>query len=287
VVACIFLFLSLLQVACCFVAIIMMRGHRRLYPALFSILYYTVFTTIWPIISIRDIITPRIFPHGFFLQIRNWLLISILATIIPFLDHCEKTIRAQSNTTSGQRNVPHSMVYILVVLMFSFAMTSTCLSAKVANNTIDVLNYIVCTLIILSAINFFVTAIIISRAAKDAATADKVCLITHFRNLETNGPLTQIINIILYVVSPLFSLLTFLHVVFLFVFSLATRSSFTSSNVADLVQDVIVHLLIFVIFGVLLSLSFDRASWDFGSTLPACEPFPAVRENDRFDLGRV
>jgi len=104
--------------------------------------------------------------------------------------------------------------------------------------------------------------------------------------------LAQITNTMVFAVSPLYALLNIIHFIFLIVLSPSglLKGSVTFSKVhavrrADLAHQVIEDALVFLIFAVLLFLSFSRASWDFGGALPTREYLHTVCQNDRSNWG--
>jgi len=99
-----------------------------------------------------------------------------------------------------------------------------------------------------------------------------------FRSPVTNAPFAQVTNIVLFAVTPLYTLFNLSHLVFLITLSPSglpkAGAEVTTIRSADLAQKVIENLLVFLIFAVLLFLSFNRASWDFESTHTTRESFP-------------
>jgi len=199
-VACIFMLLSLLQTIHCFVAIIIMSGHRLPYLMLFPAI---TLTTVALIASIPYVIiyASAIPINGILTFTSNWSLVFIFMAIVAFLCDRESTIRTKSNGTCAQRNIAHGIVHAtLVVLMLVFATAeagaSVHLQLAVENNSeidgleidrqthiVDSLYYTFYSLVILSAVDVLVSAILLSRIARKAAISDKVCGITYFLNL--------------------------------------------------------------------------------------------------------
>jgi len=168
-----------------------MRGYRLPYLMLFTAI---TLTTVALIASIPYVIiyASAIPINGILLFTSSWTLVFIFMAIVAFLCDRESTIRTQSNGTCAQQNIAHRVVHAtLVVLMLVFATAEAGaamnLQLAVENNfeidsleidrqshIVDTLYYTFYSLIILSAVDVLVSAILLSRIARKAAISDKV-----------------------------------------------------------------------------------------------------------------
>jgi hypothetical protein len=280
-----------------------MRGHRLAYLMLLLAIAFTVISLLaliaYTVLVANVVAGPsvRTAVVGLLLFFRNWSLILIFIAIVTFLWDRETMVRAKLNGPSGKRNVPLVVIHVaLIVVMFIFAtaQASASVNLRIAAaqgfsrkhpkeyiqrvHTVNSLTYTFYAFVIVSTVDVIVAAVLLSGAARKASISDKVCRATHFRSPVTNAPFAQVTNIVLFAVTPLYTLFNLSHLVFLITLSPSglpkAGATVTTIRSADLAQKVIENLLVFLIFAVLLFLSFNRASWDFESTHTTCESFP-------------
>ncbi|KAJ7028733.1 hypothetical protein C8F04DRAFT_1265690 [Mycena alexandri] len=264
------------------VALFTSRGHRSPYALLLPALVFFAWsnTAYIALIILENIPSLGVFANtlpdlllptlGFVLNLLNdWAIILQFLVVIAVLWNRESALRVASEGKFGGHHPALIAVHAtLAVLMFVFGTASEALNmdtnvkfyttdyffgnTDALDHRIAVRNqlfYTFTSFAILSAVDVAVTTVLLWRAGRKAALPDKI------------------VNLMLYAVVPLYSILSLLLMIFTIIFSssgLPSTASVTTFEGANLASSLLPTLFSFAVIVVILVLSIRSADWSPG-----------------------